>query len=110
MKSIHPHFRSLTLAGLLSAASAYALAQSVTNAPPEAPASAAAAYIFKSYDGDGDGAISPEEFKDKGGQEQTFLRLDTNQDQRLSKDELARLGAQPQSSLNGMRFTLLGHY
>lgn len=110
MKSIHPHFLNLTLAGLLSTASVYALARSITEAPADGAASSAAAYIFKSYDSNGDGAISPEEFKDKGGQEQTFTELDTNQDTRLSKDELTKLGAQPQSSLNGMRFTLLGHY
>lgn len=107
MKSIHPHVLNLTLAGLLSATSAYALAQSITKAPPGGAASPAAAYIFKSYDSNGDGAISPEEFKDKGGQEQTFFKLDANHDMRLSNDELAKQGAQPQSSLNGMRFTLL---
>lgn len=109
MTSIHPHFLTLTLAGLLSAVSAQALAQSITKAPPDGAASSAAAYIFKSYDSNGDGVISPEEFRDKGGQEQTFTELDTNQDKRLSNDELVKLGAQPQSSLNGMRFTLLGH-
>jgi uncharacterized cupredoxin-like copper-binding protein len=110
MKSIRaPFFLNLTLASLLSAASVYALAQSVTEATPEATASSAAAYIFRSYDSNGDGAISPEEFKDKGGQEQTFTELDTNQDQRLSNDELAKLAARPQSSLFGMRFTLLNH-
>ncbi len=102
MKSIRRHFPTVARAGLLSAASAYAMA----DATPEA-ASSAAAYIFQSYDSNGDGAISPEEFKEKGGQQQTFIELDINQDQRLSNDELARLATRPQSSLYGMRFTWL---
>lgn len=76
MKSINPRFLTLTLAGLLSAASASALAQSMPGATPGAPS-------FKTYDSNGDGEISIEEFKPQGGQEQA-------RDNRLNGDEYAK--------------------
>jgi len=85
MKSIHPNFLALTLAGLLSAASASALAQSM-------PDTTAGASSFKSFDSNGDGKISLEEFKAQGGQEQVFTETDTNQDKSLSNDEFSMLG------------------
>jgi hypothetical protein len=87
MKSIHPHFLTLTLAGLLSAASASALAQPMPEAAP-----AAGAPSLQSVDSNGDGKISLEEFKALGGNEQTFAEVDANQDKSLSKDEFAKLG------------------
>ena len=87
MKSIHPHFLTLTLAGLLSAASASAWAQSMPDAAPTAGASS-----FKNHDSNGDGKISLEEFKAQGGQEQTFTKMDANQDKSLSNDEFSKLG------------------
>lgn len=91
MKSIHPHFLTLTLAGLLSAASASALAQPMPEAAPSA-ASTADAPSFKSYDSNGDGKISLEEFKAQGGDERTFTKMDANKDKSLSNDEFSKLG------------------
>jgi len=92
MKSIHPHFLTLTLAGLLSAASASALAQPMPEAAPASTAATAGAPSFKSHDSNGDGKISLEEFKAQGGQEQVFTAIDANQDMRLSNDEFSKLG------------------
>lgn len=87
MKSLHSHLLTLTLAGLLSAASAPALAQSMAEATSPAGASS-----FKSFDSNKDGQISLEEFKAQGGDEQVFTEIDADQDKRLSQDEFARLG------------------
>lgn len=94
MKSIHPNFLTLTLTGLLSAASASVLAQSMPDTAPgvSAPAPAAAAPSFKSVDSNSDGKVSLVEFKALGGNEQTFTKIDANQDKYLSKDEFAKLG------------------
>lgn len=89
MKSIHPNFLALTLAGLLSAASASVLAQS-TSGTSFSPAPSASS--FQSVDSNNDGKISLEEFKALGGSEQTFAKTDANQDMYLSKDEFAKLG------------------
>lgn len=88
MKSIRPFFPALALTGALSVASACALAESMAEAAPSV-----ATYIFKSYDGDADGSVSAEEFRDTGGQEQTFSRLDADHDRHLSMRELAELHA-----------------
>jgi hypothetical protein len=92
MKSIHPHFLTLTLAGLLSAASVSAFAQPMPEAAPASAAATAGAPSFKSHDSNGDGKISLEEFKAQGGQEQTFTKMDANQDKSLSNDEFSKLG------------------
>ena len=93
MKSIRPHFLTLTLAGLLSAASASALAQSMPDTAPETSFSpTAGASSFKTFDSNGDGKISLEEFKAQGGQEQVFTATDANQDKSLSNDEFSMLG------------------
>ena len=87
MKSIHPNFLTLTLAGLLSAASASALAQPMPEAAP-----ATGAPSFQSVDSNGDGKISLAEFKAQGGDDQLFAQLDTDQDKSLSQAEFAKLG------------------
>jgi hypothetical protein len=87
MKSIHPNFLTFTLAGLLGAASASALAQPMPEAAP-----ATGAPSFQSIDSNGDGKISLAEFKAQGGDDQVFAQLDTNQDKSLSQDEFAKLG------------------
>lgn len=87
MKSIHPNFLTLTLAGLLSAASASVLAQPMPEAAP-----ATGAPSFQSFDGNGDGKISLEEFKAQGGDDLLFTKLDTDQDKGLSQEEFAKLG------------------
>jgi hypothetical protein len=87
MKSITPRILTLALAGLLSAASASALAQST---PGAATAPTAAAPAFKTHDSNGDGKISLEEYKARGGQEQAFRDGDTNQDKSLSSDEFLK--------------------
>ena len=94
MKSIHPNFLTLTLAGLLSAASASALAQAMPEPAPgvSAPAPATGAPSFKSVDSNSDGKVSLKEFKAQGGNEQAFTDIDANQDKNLSTDEFSKLG------------------
>lgn len=87
MKSIHPRVLTLTLAGLLGAASASALAQPMPEASP-----ATGAPSFQSLDSNGDGKISLTEFKAQGGDDRIFIKLDTDQDKGLSQDEFAKLG------------------
>jgi len=87
MKSIHPNFLTLTLAGLLGAASTSALAQSMPEVGP-----ATSAPSFQSIDSNGDGKISLTEFKAQGGDDHIFTKLDTDQDKDLSQDEFAKLG------------------
>ena len=89
MKSIHPNFLTLTLAGLLSAASASALAQST---PGTSFSPAPSASSFQSVDSNSDGKISLAEFKAQGGDDRIFTKLDTDQDKGLSQDEFAKLG------------------
>ena len=92
MKSIHPRVLTLTLAGLLGAASASALAQPMPEAAPGVSAPAAGAPSFQSLDSNGDGKISLTEFKAQGGDDHIFTKLDTDQNKGLSQDEFAKLG------------------
>ena len=92
MKSIQSQLLTVTLAGLLSAASTAVLAQSMTEGSPGSAAPAAGASSFKSFDSNGDGKVSLEEFKMQGGQEQTFSTLDADQNKSLNSEEFAKLG------------------
>ena len=87
MKSIQPRLLTLTLAGLLGAASASALAEPMPEAAP-----APGAPSFQSVDSNGDGKISLAEFKAQGGDDQIFTKLDADQDKGLSQVEFAKLG------------------
>jgi len=81
MKSINPRLLALALAGLLSATAASALAvQSLPGATPGAAATPSGEPSIKTYDSNGDGKISIEEFKPQGGQEQAFREADANRD------------------------------
>ena len=77
MKHLNPSFVKLALAGLLSAASASALAA------PAMPG-------FKSADSNGDGKVNLEEFKAQDGQEQAFREGDANRDNLLNGDEYVK--------------------
>lgn len=91
MKSTNPRLLALTLAGVLSAASASALAaQSMPGATPEASATPSGEPSIKTYDSNGDGNISIEEFKPQGGQKQVFREGDANKDKSLSSNELLK--------------------
>ena len=77
MKHLNHSFVKLALAGLLSAASASALAA------PAMPG-------FKSADSNGDGKVNLEEFKAQDGQEQAFREGDANRDNLLNGDEYVK--------------------
>jgi len=77
MKHLNHRFVKLALAGLLSAASASALAA------PAMPG-------FKSADSNGDGKVNLEEFKAQDGQEQAFREGDANRDNLLNGDEYVK--------------------
>jgi hyperosmotically inducible protein len=76
MKSIKPRIPVLTLACLLGAA-----------ASASALAAPTAGNGFAHYDSNGDGKISPEEFRAQGGQEQAFRAADANHDNSLNPGE-----------------------
>ncbi len=64
------------------------LAAGAASAEPATPAPSG----FRDYDSNGDGMVSPEEFRAKGGDEQAFLKADTNHDNKLSSEEFAKAG------------------
>jgi Ca2+-binding EF-hand superfamily protein len=73
--------RRLAMIGLISAFAA-------------APALAASsAPNFKTFDSNGDGVISLDEFVALGGQTPTFRAADVNGDNRLDPDEFAKISA-----------------
>lgn len=80
MKHFNRSVLKLALAGVLSAASASALAA------PVMPG-------FKSADSNGDGVISLAEFVAQGGVEQAFREGDANRDSRLSSNEYIKASA-----------------
>ena len=57
--------------------------------PPALAASPAPG--FKTFDSNGDGVVSLEEFSALGGQAQAFRAADTNGDNHLDKEEFARM-------------------
>lgn len=80
MKSSHPHVQKLALVAMLGAfATAPAMAAEAT---PN----------FKTYDSNGDNAVSLAEFKAQGGQEEAFRSIDTDGNNSLSSDELGKAG------------------
>lgn len=81
MKSINHHFLMLSLASTLSTV---AIASSLAT-----PAMSG----FKTYDSNGDGSISLQEFKAQGGQEQAFRAGDANRDNSLTQDEFVKASA-----------------
>ena len=79
MNTFELRIRNVALAGLVCA---FAAAQAVA---------ASAAPGFKTYDANGDGMITMEEFVSMGGKEQAFLDGDANKDSNLSNDEFAKI-------------------
>lgn len=88
MKHLKHGLLKLAFAGVLSASSASALAV------PAMPG-------FKTYDSNGDGKISLEEFQSQGGLVKAFHDGDLNRDMQLDKDELAKTSAHNDRILSG---------
>lgn len=81
MKFIHHRLTTLTLASVLGAAAS-------TSALAASPAA-----DFKTYDSNGDGKISQQEYRAQGGSEGTFSMIDANGDGGLSHDEFVKKGS-----------------
>lgn len=78
MKTRNRTLLTLALAGMLSA-----------GVVGQAQASAS----FKTYDSNGDGKVSLQEYEAQGGQAKAFNEGDTNHDRFLDRDELVKAGA-----------------
>jgi hyperosmotically inducible protein len=78
---------------LLNLTFATALSTLATGTALAEPAAKAAPTSFKDYDSNGDGTVSPEEFRALGGNEQTFRKADANSDNTLSSEEFAKASA-----------------
>lgn len=81
MKFIHYRLTTLTLASVLGVAAS-------TSALAASPAA-----DFKTYDSNGDGKISQQEYQAHGGSEGTFHMIDGNGDGGLSHDEFVQKGS-----------------
>lgn len=85
MKHLNLSLRRLAVATALSTlAAGAALAE---------PAAKTGPLSLKDYDSNGDGSVSPEEFRAKGGHEQAFRDGDADGDGRLSSDEFVKASA-----------------
>jgi hyperosmotically inducible protein len=85
MKTLNRNFLTLTLAGVLSAG--------IIGQAQAATAS------FKTYDSNGDGQVSLQEYEAQGGQAKAFKEGDANHDNFLGRDEFVKAGS------NGDRIT-----
>lgn len=81
MKFIHYRLTTLTLASVLGAAASTSVLAASTAAD------------FKTYDSNGDGKISQQEYQAQGGSEGTFRMIDANGDGGLSHDEYVKKGS-----------------
>lgn len=85
MNRFNRNLLNLTMSTLLSTLAAGTALAGAT--PKAAPTS------FKDYDSNGDGKVSPDEFRARGGDEQTFREADANRDDRLDGDEFTKARA-----------------
>ena len=85
MNRFNRNLLNLTMSTLLSTLAAGTALAGAT--PKAAPPS------FKDYDSNGDGKVSPEEFRARGGDEQAFRDADANRDDRLDSDEFTKARA-----------------
>jgi len=81
MKYIHYRLTTLTLASVLGAAAATSALAASTAAD------------FKTYDSNGDGKISQQEYQAQGGNEGMFRMIDANGNGSLSHDEFVKKGS-----------------
>ncbi|MBC2729957.1 EF-hand domain-containing protein [Thiobacillus sp.] len=79
MKFIHHRLTTLTLASVLGASTSALAATTASD--------------FKTYDSNGDGKISQQEYQAQGGSEGTFRMIDVNGDGSLSHDEFVKKGS-----------------
>lgn len=86
MNRFNRNLLNLTMSTLLSTLAAGTALAAAT--PKAAPTS------FKDYDSNGDGKVSPDEFRARGGDEQAFRAADANRDDRLDSDEFNTARAQ----------------
>jgi hyperosmotically inducible protein len=85
MNPFNRNLLNLTITTLMSTlAAGTALAEPATKAAPPS---------FKDHDSNGDGMVSLEEFRARGGSEQAFSEGDANRDNRLSSDEFIKSSA-----------------
>lgn len=85
---MHHINRSLLNLALATALSTLAVATALAGT-----AAKAAPLSLKDYDSNGDGMVSPEEFRAQGGREQAFRDGDANGDKHLSSDEFVKASA-----------------
>jgi hyperosmotically inducible protein len=93
MNRFNRNLLNLTMSTLLSTLAAGVAVAGAT--PKAAPPS------FKDYDSNGDGKVSPDEFRARGGDEQAFREADANRDDRLDSDEFIKAVANDDRSRAG---------